>query len=123
MPETLSALESTSTSAHESASAAEPRPGAIAPEPYSCRFRKLNNGTPSQKRFWKGVVPFTPGPQTGVNDKIGLWGPKLRFKFRRCPVGAVQEEDGPGVTLNCGLSFGKGPNAFWAGQPYALRAA
>ena len=59
-------------------------PGSIAPEPYSRRFRKLNNGTPSQTYFWKGVVLFTPVPKTGVNDKIGLWRPKVRFKFRKC---------------------------------------
>ena len=81
-------------------------PGSIAPGPYSRRFRKLNNGTPSQKCFWKGVVLFTPVRGMGVNDKIGLRRPKVQFKFRRCPVGAVQDEDGPGVTLNCGLSFG-----------------
>ncbi len=87
-------------------------PSLIYPRTPGC-FRKLNNGTPSQKRFWKGVVLFTPVRRRGVNDKIGLWRPKLRFKFQRCPVGAGQDEDGPGVTLNCGLSFGKGPNAFW----------
>ena len=47
-------------------------------------FRKLNNAAPTQTYFWKGVVLFTPVRRTGVNDKIGLWRPKLRFKFRKC---------------------------------------
>ena len=75
-------------------------PALIYPRTPGC-FRKLNNGTPSQKCYWQGVVLFTPVLRMGVNDKIGLRRAKLRFTFRRCPVGAGHDEGRgtePGMT-------------------------
>ena len=57
-------------------------PALIYPRTPGC-FRKLNNGTPCQKCFWKVVVLFTPFHGTGVNDKIGPRRAKLQFKFRK----------------------------------------
>ena len=57
-------------------------PALIYPRTPGC-FRKLNNGTPSQKCFWKGVVLFTPVLRMGVNDKIGPRRAKLQFKSRK----------------------------------------
>lgn len=49
---------------------------------------KLKNHHPLSEQFWNVVVLFTPVLEKGVNDKIGPKRPKLRFNFRRCPVGA-----------------------------------
>ena len=47
--------------------------------------RKLSYVIPQQRAFWEGVVRFTPRLGKGVNYKIGLVGPKVRFKFRKGP--------------------------------------
>ena len=48
--------------------------------------RKLNDVIPRQRAFWEGVVRFTPRLEQGVNDKMGLVGPKVRFKIREEPI-------------------------------------
>ena len=46
-------------------------------------LRNLNSGGRALKVFWEGEVPFTLCSCKGVNDKKGLVGPKVRFKFRK----------------------------------------
>ena len=48
--------------------------------------RKLNDGMPWQRGFWEGVVRFNPRLEQGVNYKMGLVGPKVRFKIREEPI-------------------------------------
>ena len=70
--------------------------------------RKLSYVIPQQRAFWEGVVRFTPRLGKGVNYKIGLVGPKVRFKFRKHPKRpGTSSKKWLDQVHRSGLSFGK----------------